>query len=1275
MFTAHGLLLALPLSLATAGPAPSLSVCGTAHGPDGSPLPVARAELLPLEPGYAWEIGILEGRAAPEPVAAAAVEAGRYCLEAPSPGVWKVVLSATGFVPMSRFPLPVTASLELPPVRLVPDVGVRVRVRAAGAPSGSSPWVLAGSADRDSWRGLGGEGWQPDLRTAVVDGEGRARLPRAPGEALDVQVLSAGTVATAKVRADPSVGTVALELLLPPSGRTLLVVDERGEPYPGVAVALAEHGWPVGLTDERGSLTLRAAPSEPVPLLLQAEDGRRRVVRLPADTGEPDSGKEGGPVRIELPPTPAVRGRVVDGERRTALPGALVWLAPDPGTNAVAGPEGEFSLPGGGRDRVRVEAVAVDHLPRGLTVEGAELAAGRAQELALQPAAALLGRVVDPDGRPIEGVTLEAVPEATDGRSRGLRPEAPASLVRSDASGRFRLSGIRPVAAYAVTASRDGFIPRTLPGVVLPPRERSLDLGTVVLRPGVRLEGRVVDGRGEPVEGAEIRLREAGGMPVPAAEERLRERPPTAVTGSDGRFTLPDLAPGRPLDLLASGRGYLPEWVLGVEPPGDDPLTVVLAAASRLSGSLVDPEGVPIPGAQVALSWAGPPAGTVGLEPLRPGSRTADTDARGEFRFDELTPGRVQLFATSDGFLPAESGTLTLPPARELTGVRLVLERGAEVVGRIFDPAGEPVAGAQLRIEGARTLSGSEGEFRIEGVPPGARILYVFHPEYRRLVRELQVEPGANAVDLFLEDGWNVSGRTVDEGGRPVAGARLELRPDRPDAVTGYRSTSDEDGRFRIVTSEEGTFRLTASHDGFAPAEVGGLEVRSEGLEGLDVALTRGSSVAGRILGLAADELAGVTVEARREDEVDFFGEGGSVIGSVDPQGRYAVHHLTPGAWRVQAELDGGRRHAAATVTLDAGTRQLERDLEFGSGLRLTGKLLYGGEPIAGAHVLLTGLTASGTRNVLSGHDGSFRIADLAPGRYRLDVLDRSRALSHVQDLELRSDREIVLELESAPLVGTVTAAETGEPLEDALVYVRKALGATGEVGPLTTVATDAAGGFVLAHVTPGDYVVSARKDGYAPDEQVIRVEAGAAPPAATLRLARAGGVTLTVHLESGGVPRMATVSVFDESGRMVLTDTRSVTDRGFVHFAQIPAGVWDLLVSAPGAAAAWVRAEVPDSAPQVVLPSAAPLVVRVPALMAADAAGTLAVVGEGGEPYFQVDPVGEIRSRWTLTAGLVTVPDLPAGVWTLRVDGAEGGTWIGTTVTDGRTPSQVSLE
>jgi hypothetical protein len=119
----------------------------------------------------------------------------------------------------------------------------------------------------------------------------------------------------------------------------------------------------------------------------------------------------------------------------------------------------------------------------------------------------------------------------------------------------------------------------------------------------------------------------------------------------------------------------------------------------------------------------------------------------------------------------------------------------------------------------------------------------------------------------------------------------------------------------------------------------------------------------------------------------------------------------------------------------------------------------------------------------------------------------------------------------------------------------------------------------------------------------------------------------------------------------------------------------WNLLVSASGTAPTWVRAEVPGNRPEVVLPPAAPLEVRVPELMESGAAGSLSLASGAGTLFFQVDPAGEIRTRWTVHAGLQTLADVPAGSWVVRVDGAQGGTWTGVVETDGRSPARVILE
>ena len=120
-----------------------------------------KVALLPLQSNHTWRRAVLAGRTAPDP--AAAVEAGsegRFVLTAPSVGMWSVVVTAPGRVPMRYLPLPVTEPVELPPLELVPDASVEVRVlRKDGRPAAGA-WVLLTTGSPDLMRTLRTDGWQ-----------------------------------------------------------------------------------------------------------------------------------------------------------------------------------------------------------------------------------------------------------------------------------------------------------------------------------------------------------------------------------------------------------------------------------------------------------------------------------------------------------------------------------------------------------------------------------------------------------------------------------------------------------------------------------------------------------------------------------------------------------------------------------------------------------------------------------------------------------------------------------------------------------------------------------------------------------------------------------------------------------------------------------------------------------------------------------------------------------------------------------------------------------
>src|SRR5262245_8231719 len=105
--------------------------------------------------------------------------------------------------------------------------------------------------------------------------------------------------------------------------------------------------------------------------------------------------------------------------------------------------------------------------------------------------------------------------------------------------------------------------------------------------------------------------------------------------------------------------------------------------------------------------------------------------------------------------------------------------------------------------------------------------------------------------------GVSVSGRVVDaETNAPVAGARVVLAVEQgtvpPPATTGDEAVPDKEGRFVFAIVEPGRYRLDAIKKGYAPlsrsAAAPVADVGDAPIDGLELALTRGATISGRIV-------------------------------------------------------------------------------------------------------------------------------------------------------------------------------------------------------------------------------------------------------------------------------------------------------------------------------------------------------------------------------------------------------------------------------------------
>ena len=1352
---------------------------------DGHPAEGAKVSLIPGLGRYGTAKLRLEGQAGP----AAEVEtltdaAGRFRLEAPRDGLWKVHVALDGWVPRELRLAPLLHATELGAIELTSDAELKVRL-TAGDPSSSG----GGSTIPDAARVVGypidpamsrmsgrrvplaeASGWRRPRFTGTADERGSLRLPASGDEKIWVlEVAAEGFVP--QVVETPVRRSIELALR-PGIRREIETVDAAGEPLVGVLLFLEDGYLPLAMSDGRGRAPLVAPADAPLTLIAFDPSGRYGWLRLEPPEAAADervatrSSSPQATFTLDDPRT--IRGRVVDQESREPIAGALVWAGTTETARTDAGGGYSLRLPppwSGGSRGIPVQAAAPGYVSRW---EPVAPAGPIGPTLALGPAAGLGGRVFDVDQKALAGVEidvsvvarerrrarpdrwqkrqartgddgrfevrglvagqayrlrlvkagfapgklevealkpfeqragLEAVlhrgrravglvvdeqelpvagavvrlEEASDPRRRRLRrfgTTAPPPQDTTGVDGGFQIPDLA-AGGYDLKVESPGFGPVKVPGIEVPEGAGDVDLGTVVLSPGVAIEGLVVDAEGRPLAGIEIRAGEPSRFPLPAAFQLMmlaRETP--AITGADGRFAVPDRRQGERLDLVVSGDGYVTLAVAGVTAPPEEPLEVVLKQSSRVSGRVVDPRGEPIAGASVEARAEGlGGSGGGGMSSLN----RSRTDADGGFELRAVEPGLVTVAASATGFQEAQLSGLEAAAGGELRDVELVLRPGAMVRGTVLDAGGEPVAGARVWISAtgeerpeAYATTDGDGRFEITGVRPGRRTVTASDDRGRQVAKSLEVATGGQSVELRFADGVEVSGRVVDAAGLGVAGAEVSLEPSARD---GWRRSSPEaasvdDGSFTIPGVMPGSYHLSAAKEGFARARLEApVEVSTRAIGGLEIRLDEGVRLSGRILGLELDDLAQVEVRAGRSS------------GRVDFEGGYRVDNLAPGEVVVSASIPGSGRQVTRRITVEAGAGEMLLDLEFGSGHLLSGTVLAGDQPVSGAMVRLSGTTVRTSGSATTDSQGRFQIEGLDAGGYTLWVRSWDSGAAHTESLELLDDDDVLVQLGAGRVAGQVRDRADGEAIEG----VRLSLVSRGEEASSRrfggrSATSDAHGRFSFAAVPEGGWWLRATKAGYADAEIALETLAGDAASGVDVLLAATAGLSFEVVTAAGVPPSGVEVSLLDNSGRWVAGGRYTTLQGGRVEITTVPDGRWEMLVVAGGSAVAdlWVTA--PGDAGRIQLSPGGTVRVEVPDLADGSVAAGLVITGSDGRQHRGVTRGGGGVATYALRAGRVTIPNLTPGTWTFTVT-AGARSWSADVVVTPGEPVEVTLQ
>ena len=305
----------------------------------------------------------------------------------------------------------------------------------------------------------------------------------------------------------------------------------------------------------------------------------------------------------------------------------------------------------------------------------------------------------------------------------------------ADARGLFVIDDLIP-GRYRVEAAHPGLEPLRTDELPLGPGERR-DLGTLVLRDGFPVAGRVLDDGG-PVEGARVTV--SGGDPSTADLY--------ALTDGSGSFSL--ALPAGNYRLTATAPGHGPARAEVVIPAGTAPAPLELRlrrAEAILEGLVRDTGGRPLARARL-LVWPRDAVVGAGEAPLGSGS----ADVGGHFRLADLPAGELRIEIEHPDYprvtLPATPGqfaSLTVPFPGGITGEARARASGAAVTRGRVEAAGPDGATASVELQRA-------GSFRLPRLAPGHWRLTVSAPGFHAANQELDVPPSESLGEPSVRD-------------------------------------------------------------------------------------------------------------------------------------------------------------------------------------------------------------------------------------------------------------------------------------------------------------------------------------------------------------------------------------------------------------------------------------------------------------------------------------------------------------------------------------------
>ncbi|MBM4016337.1 MAG: hypothetical protein FJ293_15415, partial [Planctomycetes bacterium] len=386
--------------------------------------------------------------------------------------------------------------------------------------------------------------------------------------------------------------------------------------------------------------------------------------------------------------------------------------------------------------------------------------------------------------------------------------------------------------------------------------------------------------------------------------------------------------------------------------------------------------------------------------------------------------------------------------------------------GRGRDRAGPGLANLAEEVVSVRAKSGADGSFRLEQPSRTEGVeLRVDHPEFVVFTRSDLILPavGLDVGTIRLAAGGTVSGYVYGPGGAKLAGAEVSLLdPPSEERGRGFfsfsfglrgerRTTTDEEGRFRLTGMPAGKAVVEASATGLVRTTSDAIEVVAHQAVGEVVLhLEKGFTLAGTIRDGAGKPVAEASVSVNAaNDWIRLIRTGGEPDWITGEDGKYEISGLRAGAQTVAVTAEGFARHETSNVD-PAQTATL--DITLGATLFVAGRVQLKGSPDAPGDVKVQlvphwgremGVLGGGAfleqddRENKTDVAGEFRIDGVEPGDYRIVARAAGTTRGQSEPFKIEDGKSVeglVIEVERAATVSGRVLDPGGAPIAAAAV-------------------------------------------------------------------------------------------------------------------------------------------------------------------------------------------------------------------------------------------------